>query len=569
MVRDMNNKLYFLLTLMKGKWLKLLFVIVVIFLSVICSTIIPIYEGNVLTNIFNLNIESVYSNLKILVIMGMLSFIFTLIGNIVVNKIVQQTMVELKTSLLAKLSKIDYKKFIEKPISEYYTILTNDAEVVASSVQIYLQYIFKMLLTLIMIVIAIIYINIIFIIIPIIMIFGIFIVLKFTKSISFRAFQRKQNAYSKYNEIISDTLNGKNEIEVFDLKKKFTNRFLNIESEFCEADKESEFYTKVATPLLNIITYSLVGIELSMGGVLVVENQISIGILETLYRYTLQLSSPMTGILNMAGSFQNTIVSFNRIYEFMQINEKEIASRCPMKKVDNLIEIINLRYSYKQTEVLHNINLQITEGSKLVIVGKTGSGKTTFVKILYKLLGGYSGDIFYKGINYRDITDEDISNIISVVPQKNWLFRGTILENICYSNPQVNFEEVIVKSKELGIHKYIMNLPNGYQTVIDDSSEISDSIKQMIALLRASVKNYDILILDEATSSMDPNLEVIFNNAIDKCNKNKTVIVITHRSNLMKDGNYVVLFEGGEIIANGLHQELIRNNISYKRMFNM
>ena len=308
-----------------------------------------------------------------------------------------------------------------------------------------------------------------------------------------------------------------------------------------------------------------------VGAVLAVNNMISFGVIVAFMLYIRLFTQPLTQLAQAATNLQSTAAASERVFEFLA--EKELANENDKKeKLEAAIgdvEFKNVRFGYSQDKmVINNFSVTAKAGEKVAIVGPTGAGKTTLVNLLMRFYEVNGGEILIDGVPINNLTRDNIHDLFSMVLQDTWLFEGSIRENIIYSRNGVSDEEVVAACKSVGLHHFIKTLPMGYDTILDDKANLSAGQKQLITIARAMVDNKPLLILDEATSSVDTRTEVLIQQAMDKLTVGKTSFVIAHRLSTIKNADLILVMKDGDIIESGNHEELLSKNGFYEELYN-
>jgi ATP-binding cassette subfamily B protein len=308
-----------------------------------------------------------------------------------------------------------------------------------------------------------------------------------------------------------------------------------------------------------------------VGAVLAVNNMISFGVIVAFMLYIRLFTQPLTQLAQAATNVQSTAAASERVFEFLA--EEELANESEKReKLESAIgdvEFKNVRFGYSEDKmVINNFSATATAGQKVAIVGPTGAGKSTLVNLLMRFYEYNGGEILIDGVPINKLTRKNIHDLFSMVLQDTWLFEGTIRENIVYSRHGVTNEEVVDACKSVGLHHFIKTLPMGYDTILDDKANLSAGQKQLITIARAMVDNKPLLILDEATSSVDTRTEVLIQQAMDKLTVGKTSFVIAHRLSTIKNADLILVMKDGDIVESGNHQELLSKNGFYAELYN-
>ena len=310
-----------------------------------------------------------------------------------------------------------------------------------------------------------------------------------------------------------------------------------------------------------------------VGAVLGLNGSITFGVITAFLIYVRLFEQPLRQIAQGMPNMQSPAAAAERVFEFLESEELEDESykAAASAKISGAVEFRNVRFAYPEKpekEVIHDFSAKVEPGQKIAIVGPTGAGKTTLVNLLMRFYEVTGGEIRIDGVNIRDIRREDVHRMFGMVLQDTWLFEGTVRENLIYNCEGVTEEAMAEACKACGIHHFIKALPQGYDTVLDDNTSISAGQKQLFTIARAMIQNSPMLILDEATSSVDTRTELITQRAMDKLMENRTSFVIAHRLSTIKDTDVILVVKNGDIIEQGNHEELLKKNGFYAELYN-
>ncbi len=407
-------------------------------------------------------------------------------------------------------------------------------------------------------------------------IFVLFISLFFAKKIAKKSsvyFTEQQNELAKLNGFIEEIVEGQKVVKVFCHEELSKNDFQKVNDKLYEVSTKATTFASILFPvLINLlnINYILVAI---IGSIFITKSIISIGILIPFIVYTRAIIDPIIELADQLTNILTALAGAKRIFEVIdkdtEIDDGKITFEND-KKVDGRIEFSNVTFSYKNGEnTLKSINLKANKGEKVALVGSTGAGKTTIISILNRFYDIQGGKITFDDIDIKDIKKSDLRKMFSMVLQDTHLFTDTIMENIRYGRLEAMDEEVFEAAKLANADKFILNLPNGYKTILTgDATNLSQGERQLLAIARAIISNRPVLILDEATSSIDTRTEKLIEDAMNNLIKNKTVFIIAHRLSTIRNSDKIVVLEHGEIIEQGSHDELLKNKGRYYELCN-
>ncbi|MBQ4100116.1 MAG: ABC transporter ATP-binding protein, partial [Oscillospiraceae bacterium] len=309
-----------------------------------------------------------------------------------------------------------------------------------------------------------------------------------------------------------------------------------------------------------------------VGAMLAINGKIEFGVIVAFMMYIRFFTQPLNQIAQAAQAMQSAAAAAERIFEFLEAEEMEDESHKTKKLIDvkGDVSFHNVRFAYDDTgkDVIHNFSAQAHSGQKIAIVGPTGAGKTTMVNLLMRFFEINGGDIKIDGISTKELRREDVHAQFCMVLQDTWLFEGTVRENLIYCSENITDEQMIKACKAVGLHHFVKTLPHGYDTILNDQVNLSAGQKQQLTIARAMIADRPMLILDEATSSVDTRTELIIQNAMDELMKNRTSFIIAHRLSTIKNADLILVMKEGDIIESGTHEELLEKGGFYAELYN-
>ncbi len=386
-------------------------------------------------------------------------------------------------------------------------------------------------------------------------------------------FSERQRSLGELNGYIEEMYSGHDVIRISHGEQKVREGFSKRNLAVKEADFKSQFLSGLMHPVMNFVgNLGYVAVCVA-GAVLVLNGSITFGVITAFLIYVRLFEQPLKQIAQGMTNMQSAAAAAERVFGFLESEELEDESykAAAPAKVSGAVEFRNVRFAYPEKpekEVIHDFSAKVEPGQKIAIVGPTGAGKTTLVNLLMRFYEVTGGEIRIDGVNIRDIRREDVHRMFGMVLQDTWLFEGTVRENLIYNCEGVTEEAMAEACKACGIHHFIKALPQGYDTVLDDNTSISAGQKQLFTIARAMIQNSPMLILDEATSSVDTRTELITQRAMDKLMENRTSFVIAHRLSTIKDADVILVVKNGDIIEQGNHEELLKKNGFYAELYN-
>jgi len=375
------------------------------------------------------------------------------------------------------------------------------------------------------------------------------------------------------NAILSDVLSGMRVVKAFSKEKDEIKRFRKSSHAVAEAEQNTSIFATLAFPGVNLLFSISNLIVLGAGGWMVIQGDMSYGILLTFISYMNMIYSPMYSFVDMVSWFTDSLNAMSRLIEVMDAEPDVVESKEPksLGDVRGHVEFRNVDFSYdKNRKIIDNVSFDIEAGHALGIVGHTGAGKSTLANLLIRLYDVTSGEILIDGINVKDISFAELRKHVSIVSQETYLFMGTILDNIRYARPEASYEEVIEAAKIAGAHDFIIKLPDGYSTMIGFGyKDLSGGERQRLSIARSILRDPKILILDEATAAMDTETERKIQTAIERLSKGRTTITIAHRLSTLRDADKLIVIENGKMPESGTHLELINKKGIYYNLYKL
>ena len=399
-----------------------------------------------------------------------------------------------------------------------------------------------------------------------------FVLIGLIMSRSQKYFIAQQEGLGDVNGFIEEVYTNHNVVRAYNASGQTTADFNELNGKLRASAWKSQFFSGMMMPLmgfvgnLGYISVLLVGAILLRGG-----NITGFGIIASFLIYVRLFTNPLSQIAQATSNFQRTAASAERVFDFLDEVELEDESNKTLMITDPKgdVSFENVRFGYNEDKIIINdFTANIKAGQKVAIVGPTGAGKTTMVNLLMRFYEVNSGSIKIDGTNIQEVTRENLHDQFCMVLQDTWIFGGTMLENIIYSEENVSREDVIAASKKLGLDHFVRTMPDGYDTILSDKSSLSEGQKQLITIARAMIKNAPLLILDEATSSVDTRTEVIIQKAMDELMKDRTSFVIAHRLSTIKNADVILVMRDGDIVESGNHDELLLQDGFYAELYN-
>lgn len=384
-------------------------------------------------------------------------------------------------------------------------------------------------------------------------------------------FREQQQELGMLNGHIEETYSGHNVVKAYNGEKAVKDEFRRMNQQLYQCAWKSQFMSGLMQPLMGFVgNLGYVAVCVT-GAVLTLNGTISFSVIVAFMLYVRLFTQPLTQLAQAATSLQSAAAASERVFEFLEAEELENENRkcIELKNVDGIVEFEHVRFGYDESKpVIHDFSASVRAGQKIAIVGPTGAGKTTMVNLLMRFYETQGGDIRIDGTPVRSLTRENVHDLFGMVLQDTWLFEGTVRENIVYSKKDVTDEQVTAACKAVGLHHFISTLPQGYDTVLNENASLSAGQRQLVTIARAMIEDAPMLILDEATSSVDTRTEILIQNAMDRLMVGRTSFVIAHRLSTIRNADLILVMRNGDIIESGTHEELLAKGGFYAELYN-
>lgn len=388
-----------------------------------------------------------------------------------------------------------------------------------------------------------------------------------------RYFADRQKCLGELNGYVEETYSGHEVIKISRAGEKVKKTFDGLNVNVYNANWKSQFLSGIMQPLMSVIGNVAYVAVCVAGSVLAINGSIDFGVIVSFILYVRLFTSPLTQIAQGLTNLQTASASAHRIFDFLESEElpDESGKTAELKEVRGEVEFEHVRFAYSdapEKTIIKDFSAKVSPGQKVAIVGPTGAGKTTMVNLLMRFFEINDGDIKIDGVSLKDLKRENIHDVFSMVLQDTWLFDGTIRENLVYNMPGITDERLEEVCKACGLDKFVHSLPDGFDTVLSESTAISAGQKQLLTIARAMLQNAPMLILDEATSSVDTRTELMIQRAMDELTKGRTSFVIAHRLSTIRNADLILVMKEGDIIENGTHDELMKKGGFYSELYN-
>lgn len=564
---------------------KIAIFIVIVFAigSTIFNIVGPKILGNATTEVFNgligklsggtgIDFGKIANILFTLLGFYIISAIFSLIQGFTMTSVAQKLTYKLRNDVAAKLNKLPMKYFDKRTNGEVLSIITNDIDTLSQNLNQSITEIITSVCTIIGIIIMMLSISVSmtivsFIILPI----SIFVV-KIIVGKSQKYFKKQQEYLGHVNGQVEEIYGGHTIVKAFNGEEAAIENFTKANKELYTSGWKSQFLSGLMHPLMNFIgNVGYVAVSV-MGGYLAIQGRITVGNIQSFIQYNKRFTQPIAQVAQVSSMLQAMVAAAERVFEFLEEPEeiKEADNNIDTAKLQGNVEFKNVQFGYDEDKIIINdFSAKVKEGQKIAIVGPTGAGKTTMVKLLMRFYDVNNGEILIDGHNIKDFKRGDLRKMFGMVLQDTWLFGGSVKDNIKYGKPEANEAEVIGAAKAAHVHHFIKTLPNGYNSVLnEESSNVSAGQKQLLTIARVILADPKILILDEATSSIDTRTELQIQSAMDNLMKGRTSFIIAHRLSTIKNADLILVMNQGDIVEQGTHEELLAKNGFYADLYN-
>lgn len=549
--------------------------------STIFAIVSPKILGNATTEIYTgliakingvgtINFKAIRNILISLGLLYIVSAIFNYIQNLIMTSVSQKTSYELRKEVSIKLNRLPMKYFDKKATGDILSIITNDIDTLQLSLNSSLTQIVSSIVTLIGIFIMMLSINVtLAIITALILPFASLIVLLIVGK-SQKHFINQQKYLAEVDAEVEEMISGYPVIKAFNAEDKMLNKFNEDNSRLQNAGFKSQFLSGLMHPIMNFVgnlNYAIIAI---VGSLFAIKGKITVGNIQSFIQYSKQFTNPIASLAQISNQIQSMLAASERVFTFL--NEEELIDEGTLttENVEGNIEFKNVKFGYDPNKIIiKNFNAKVKKGEKIAIVGPTGAGKTTIVKLLMRFYELNAGEILLDGKNIKDYKRSELESVFAMVLQDTWLFNGTILDNLRYGNLNASDKEVIDAAKTASADYFIHTLPEGYNMVLnEETSNISGGQKQLLTIARAILANPKVLILDEATSNVDTRTEELIQQAMDKVMEGRTSFIIAHRLSTIVNADLILVMNEGDIVEVGKHEELLKKNGFYAKIYN-
>lgn len=570
--KEINNRKVMenILSLLKGY--KFIFTISIVFmvLSTLFVMFGPLLTGNAITLIFDgaknivnhsgtIDFNALINILIMAVVIYLLSAFFEYISDYLIIKIVNEISFNLRERLITKVVNLPMNRLEGAERGDVLSRITNDVDTLEMGMYQTISQLLKAIITIVGISVVMLSINVWMTVAIVVLIPISFILIKILSNYSQKYFKHQLHLKGKVNSQIEETVTVTDIVNTFNYGDVLTKSFKKNNDYWYDQEWKAQFFANVNTPVLTFISNLIQIIIAVIGAYFVIGGVMPVGRIVSFYQYSNHFSEPILQITTIMPTVQMSLAAGDRIFEFLGYDDEENPSTKEFREFRDKISFENVIFSYIEGEkIIDDFSFTVGKGEKVAIIGETGAGKSTIIKLLLRLYDVDSGEIKIDGVNITEYEKNSLRSYMGMVLQDSWLFSDTIERNIGYGELDATKEEIIAAAKNANADSFIRQLPKGYETVLnEDSDNLSQGQKQLLTIARTFLSRKEILILDEATSSVDAITEKLIQKSMDRLVKNRTCFIIAHRLSTIKNADKILVLGDGHIIEQGSHDELL------------
>ena len=510
----------------------------------------------------------------LLILIGLygVSACFSFVQGWLMTGISQKMCFRMRKEISEKINRMPLEYFESRTVGEVLSRITNDVDTLGMSLNQSVTQLITSITTVIGILIMMISISPLMTLIAIIILPVSLILITTVVKSSQKYFRTQQEYLGHINGQVEEVYSGQNIVKAFDREEEVLKEFSETNDTLYASAWKSQFFSGMMQPIMNFVgNLGYVAVAV-VGGYLTIRGSIEIGDIQAFIQYVRQFTQPISQVAQVSNMLQSMAAASERVFEFLAEPEEDITVENPvhLEHPEGRVSFRHVRFGYKPDKmIIHDFSCDVEPGQMVAIVGPTGAGKTTMVKLLMRFYDVNAGNIFLDGHNIKDFNRGELRESFGMVLQDTWLFKGTIMENIRYGRLDATDEEVIAAAKAAHAHHFIQTLPGGYQMELnEDASNVSQGQKQLLTIARAILADNPVLILDEATSSVDTRTEERIQKAMNNLMEGRTSFVIAHRLSTIKDADVILVMRDGDIIEQGNHEELLKKGGFYADLYN-
>ncbi len=563
--------------------LKLGFALFMVIIANMTYAINPMMEGRITTQLASdaedilshvtgahVQFDVIFRIIGILIALYLIKTVSQLLTAIFLTDAIQQTMHDIRNALQKKIQRLPVKYFDDHAFGDLLSTVTNDVDTLSNALQQTLTRVFAAVLTFIFVISMMLYVNVWMTLVALIIIPLTVIVTRFFVRHSQKLFDTQQKTVGELNGTITELYGGFNEILLFNKQEDSIAQFRDVNERMAKSAFRAQFISSLISPFVSLITYLTIGAVAVLGCFFVISRTITLGNLQAFIRYIWQINDPLSQVSQLSSQVQAAFSAMNRIFTLLAADEEDQGGQTAVDTghIQGSVTFDHVQFGYDDELLMNDVSFQVKPGQMVAIVGPTGAGKTTLMNLLLRFYDVKGGSIKIDGVDIRDMRREDLRRLFSLVLQDTWLFAGSIFDNIRYGHLPARKDEVVDAAKMANIHHYIRTLSHGYDSLInEEANNISQGEKQLLTIARAIIKDPRILVLDEATSSVDTRLERMLQEAMQKVMAGRTSFVIAHRLSTIRNADLILVVQNGDIIEQGTHDELLAQKGTYEKLY--
>ena len=568
---------------LKKYTVQLVFVFIFAVGSTVFNIIGPKKLGKATTELFSgvmaklsgtgeINFDKIAQMLIFLICLYALSSVLSYVQGFIITGVAQKLTYNLRKEVSEKIHRMPMNYFDTKTHGETLSIITNDIDTLSTSLNQSASQLITSVVTVIGITVMMFSIDWVMTLITLLILPLSLAIIGGVMKKSQIHFKNQQEYLGHVNGEIEETFSGHTVVKAFSGEERAIKKFDEYNAKLYESAWKSQFFSGMMMPIMNFVgNLGYVGIAI-VGGCFAISGRIAVGDILSFITYSKQFTQPIAQIAQVSNMLQSTAAAAERVFEFLAEEEEQLTVENPVS-IENIkgnVQFSHIKFGYNPDKIIiKDFSADVKQGQKIAIVGPTGAGKTTMIKLLMRFYDVNSGSIKIDGHDIRDFNRSELRELFGMVLQDTWLFNGSIMENIRYGKIEATDEMVIEAAKSAHVHRFIKTLPNGYNMELnEESTNVSQGQKQLLTIARAILADPKILILDEATSSVDTRTEVMIQKAMDNLMKGRTSFIIAHRLSTIRDADMILVMKDGDIVEHGSHEELLAQNGFYSELYN-